>query len=185
MSAHESLSRGQLGHLLDSGAFSVRAYGQGVGDRAKNGYVVALGEHGADYSPTASVDDAASFVQNRKDVLQQPNRYFGGYQGTEPPRMALDVSRLHEPTISGHMAAAHEAMSTNQESYGHLGSDPTDYTDFPNKYYDPQGGHGHRAVSMEQMGWAVEQGHALHPNEGVSQPSRSSELTAPSKVPRR
>lgn len=181
----DTLSRAQMGHLLADNpeGFSVRAYAPGVGERASHGYMVATEGQGQDYSPKASVDEGMEFIAKREAVLRRPEHFLGGYQGTDPPRTALDVSRRHPDTFTGHVAAASGAMRLNQESYGHLRG-PTEYTDFPNPYYRANEGHASRAVSLEQMGTAVKAAGARHPNEGIDlpAPSRSSEMLPPSRL---
>ena len=179
------LSREQMGHLLadEPWGFSVRAYAPGVGDRAQHGYMVATEGHGQDYTPSASVDEGMDFIANRESVLRQPEHFFGGYQGDEPSRTALDVARRHSDTFTGHVAAATQAMRLNQEAYGHLGA-PTDYTDLPNPHYEPGAGHAARAVSLAQMGTAISAARKRHPDEGIDSPapSRSSELVSASRL---
>jgi len=186
MTAPDSLSKAQVGHLLDSGGFSVRAYGPDLGDRAKNGYVVAMAGHGADYAPRATAAQGHQFVRSREAQLRPEGRFFGGWTGADPPRTALDVSQLHPSSFTGHVAAAHQAYSTNQEAFGHLDPTGTDYTEIANPHYDPQGGHAERSVSMAQMGSAITGAHTRHPHQGIDQPvpSRGSLLTNPSRAVR-
>lgn len=173
------LSRKQMGHLLadEPEGFSVRAYGPGVGERAQHGYMVATEGQGQDYVPSASVDEGMSFITSRESVLRQPENYFGGYQGDEPPRTALDVARKFPETFTGNVGAGIQAVRLNQEAYGHLAG-PTEYTDLSNPHYQPGAGHAARAVSLDQMGSVIATAHKRHPDEGIDSPvpSRSAEL---------
>ena len=183
--SRDALSRDQMGHLLrdQPEGFSVKAYGPNTGEAASHGYMVATEGNGQDYAPKASVDQGMDFIASREGVLRQSGAYFGGYQGSEPERTALDVSEKYDPTFTGHVTAGHQAMALNQESYGRL-REPTDYTDIPNPHYQAGAGHAHRAVSLDQMGDVVSMAHAAHPSEGIDSPapSRSAALTKPSRL---
>jgi hypothetical protein len=185
MTTQDSLSREQMGHLLANKpeGFSVRAFAPDVGENAHHGYMVAIEGHGQDYHPSASVDEGMDFVARREEALRKPEHYFGGYQGSDPERTALDVARKHPDTFSGHVAAGTQAMRLNQEAYGLLG-EPDDYTDMPNPYYESGAGHHARTVNMEQMGTAIHLAGKHHPGGGIDSPvpSRSAELDPPSRL---
>lgn len=187
MTASDALSPKQIGHLFADHpyGFSVRAFGPDRGELASNGYMVGKAGLGQDLPHAASADEGSTFIHSREEHLRPENRYFGGWIGADPPRTALDVSQRHPNTFTGHVGAATEAASSNQEAFGHL-SAAGDYTEHANPSYDPTGGHALRHVSLSQMGQAVQSAGAAHPGEGIDSPapSRESELTPPSRVVR-
>jgi hypothetical protein len=187
MTASDSLSTKQVGHLFADHpyGFSVRAFGPDRGELASNGYMVGKAGLGQDLPHAASPEEGAAFMHSREAELRPENRYLGGWIGHEPARTSLDVSQKHPNTFSGHVGAATEAASSNQEAFGHLDA-AAEYTEHANPSYDPQGGHALRNVSLRQMGQAVQSAGAAHPSEGIDSPapSRGSELTAPSRVVR-
>lgn len=188
MPAHDALSRKQVGHLLADNpyGFSVRAFGPDRGTPASNGYMVGKAGLGMDVPHAVSAEEGTDFIHAREEHLRPKDRYFGGWIGQDPPRSSLDVSQKRPSTFTGHVAAAVEASSSNQEAFGHLAA-ADEYTEHPNPSYDPQGGHALRSVSLAQMGDAVQSAGVAHPGEGIESPapSRGAELTPPSRVPRR
>lgn len=167
MPAHEHISQEQVGELAGTlnqgGGFSVKAVGPGAGMQATDGYMVGIPGYGRDF-PVGDTDpaDINKYINDYHDLLAQHDIFLGGWQGSNPKRGSVDVSRRfgREMGWSGVMAAKRAAVQGNQEAIGVVGTpkSPSGYLgDIKNPNYDPTGGHEERGLSQADEDW-VKQG---------------------------
>lgn len=154
------LSDAQFSTLAETansgGGFSVRAYGPQAGEVAKDGFMVGIPGHGADYAPTASASDARSFVESRADQLRPEGRYFGGWGGGTPSRTSFDVAQRFDRTPGGSTRARLLAARSNQEAIGEV-DETGDYVGDINVPGHRTGeGHALQKPSPEQLSWAFD-----------------------------
>jgi hypothetical protein len=154
------LSSNQFDVLADTintgGGFSVKVAGdQGVGQKAKDGYMVGMPGYGRDFSPgSVAGSDLESYAVENQDVLSEPDVYMGGWQGTDPIRGSVDASRRFDRSASGIVGARDAAIVSNQEAIGEVDKRGGYVGDINNPYYVSSVGHNEKSqINLFENRW--------------------------------
>lgn len=147
-----------IGAANAGGGFSVRAYGPKAGELAKDAYMVGIPGYGQDYTPEVDLGQARKFVQTRRGVLSRTDHFLGGWQGSNPLRTTLDVSRSYSPLGGKHaeMRARLTAARGNQEAIGKVDPESQYAGNIYNPNYDPAVPQTMRTLTAADRSWAFE-----------------------------
>ncbi len=147
-----------VGAANAGGGFSVRAYGPQAGQMPDSAYMVGIPGYGEDFTPAATVAQARDFVRSRKNVLTRGDHFLGGWQGSNPQRTSLDVSRAFTPLSSkrAQMSARMLAVRGNQEAIGVVPEGGGYAGEYGNPFYQPNALQAGREMTTAERSWATD-----------------------------
>jgi hypothetical protein len=155
--------------------FSHKVAGSDKGYKAKHGYMVGMPGLGKDFPAGAvSATDLEGFAASQKDVLSESDVYMGGWQGENPKRGSVDVSRRFDRSESGLVSAREAASISNQEAIGEVGWRGGYVGDISNPNYVESVGHNEKSqLNLFEDKW-------IH--TGVSDPAATAALRGAGKL---